>query len=89
MERGLAKRLPQYKRLKLGQNTYRDQVNSACWEFTWHEKKTFPGPRRAIDQIYIEEDGAEYALYMSGPADDWATTRQQFDIMLRGWRPPA
>ncbi|WP_406272232.1 serine/threonine protein kinase [Streptomyces sp. NBC_00191] len=89
MERGLAKRLPQYKRLKLGQNTYRDQVNSACWEFTWHEKTTFPGPRRAIDQIYIEEDGTEYALYMSGPADDWATTRQQFDIMLRGWRPPA
>ncbi|TQK52416.1 serine/threonine protein kinase [Streptomyces sp. SLBN-118] len=89
MERGLAKRLPQYKRLKLGQNTYRDQENSARWEFTWNEKNTFAGPRRAIDQLYVEENGTEYALYMSGPAEDWATTRQQFDTMLRGWRPPA
>ncbi|MET7616491.1 serine/threonine-protein kinase [Streptomyces sp. NPDC005408] len=89
MEKGLEKRLPKYKRLKLGQNTYRDQVNSARWEFTWTEKKTFAGPRRAIDQMYVEDDGTEYALYMSGPAKDWATTRQQFDTMLQGWRPPA
>ncbi|MFF4231416.1 serine/threonine-protein kinase [Streptomyces sp. NPDC001820] len=89
MENGLAKRLPKYKRLKLSPNTFRDQTNSAQWEFTWTEKKTFPGPRRAIDQIYYTADGTEYALYMSGPADDWATTREQFDTMLRGWRPPA
>ncbi|WP_405890168.1 serine/threonine protein kinase [Streptomyces sp. NBC_00133] len=88
MEKSLEKRLPQYKRLKLGPNTYRDQTNSALWEFTWTEKKTFPGPRRAIDQMYDEDDGTEYALYMSGPAEDWATTRAQFDTMLRGWRPP-
>lgn len=89
MEKGLEKRLPKYKRLKLGPNTFRDQTNSAQWEFTWTEKKTFPGPRRAIDQMYYTDDGTEYALYMSGPADDWATTREQFDTMLRGWRPPA
>lgn len=89
MEKGLEKRLPEYQRLKLGPNTFRDQVNSALWEFTWTEKTTFPGPRRAIDQIYYTDDGTEYALYMSGPADDWATTREQFDTMLRGWRPPA
>ncbi|MFI1398874.1 protein kinase [Streptomyces sp. NPDC020681] len=82
-------RLPKYKRLKLAPNTFRDQTNSALWEFTWTERKTHPGKRRAIDQIYYEDDGTEYALYMSGPAEDWATTREQFDIMLQSWRPPA
>lgn len=88
MEKNL-KRLPEYKRVKLRPNTFRDQTSSALWEFTWIEKKDFPGPRHAIDQIYIADDGTEYALYMSGPEEDWATTRQQFDIMLRGWRPRA
>ncbi|MFD3436030.1 serine/threonine-protein kinase [Streptomyces sp. NPDC058685] len=88
LEKTLA-RLPAYKRVKLAPNTFRDHTNSALWEFTWTERKSHPGDRRAIDQIYYEDDGSEYALYMSGPAEDWATTREQFDIMLRGWRPPA
>ena len=88
LEKTLAK-LPAYKRVKLAPNTFRDHTNSALWEFTWTERKSHPGDRRAIDQIYYEDDGSEYALYMSGPAKDWATTREQFDIMLRGWRPPA
>ncbi|NUK62158.1 serine/threonine protein kinase [Streptomyces lunaelactis] len=88
MERNL-RRLPKYERLKLRPNTYRDQTQSALWEFTWTEKKDHPGPRRAIDQMYIADDGTEYALYMSGPAGDWAKTREQFDIMLQGWRPRA
>jgi tRNA A-37 threonylcarbamoyl transferase component Bud32 len=89
MQKGLEERLPDYQRVKLGPNTFRDQTQSALWEFTWTEKQNHPGKRRAIDQMYVEDDGTEYALYMSGPAEDWATTRQQFDVMLRGWRPPA
>lgn len=88
MQKGLEKRLPDYQRMKLGPNTFRDQTQSALWEFTWTEKRNHPGKRRAIDQMYVEDDGTEYALYMSGPAEDWAKTREQFDIMLRGWRPP-
>ncbi len=88
LEKSLAK-LPKYKRLKLRPNTFRDYTNSAQWEFTWTERKDHPGNRRAIDQMYYEDDGTEYALYMSGPAGDWATTREQFDTMLRGWRPEA
>lgn len=87
MEKSLETRLPEYRRLQLHPNTFRDQTLSALWEFTWTESKEHPGPRRAIDQMYYEDDGTEYALYMSGPADDWTTTREQFDIMLRGWRP--
>ncbi|QNP64817.1 serine/threonine-protein kinase [Streptomyces genisteinicus] len=89
MEEGLAERLPQYERIKLRPNTFRDQTRSALWEFRWTERREHPGPRRAIDQMYYGDDGTEYALYMSGPADDWQVTREQFDIMLRGWRPPA
>ncbi|WP_240139390.1 serine/threonine-protein kinase [Streptomyces sp. MUM 178J] len=88
MEKGLQKRLPDYRRMKLDQNTFRDQTLSAIWEFTWTEKQNHPGPRRAIDQMYYGDDGTEYALYMSGPADDWETTRQQFDVMVQSWRPP-
>ncbi|MEU6866144.1 serine/threonine-protein kinase [Streptomyces sp. NPDC046876] len=78
-----------YKRQKLNQNTFQDSTRSALWEFTWTEKGTQAGPRRAIEQMYIAPDGTEYAVYMSGPAADWATTREQFDTVLSGWAPPA
>ncbi|MEW2413566.1 serine/threonine-protein kinase [Streptomyces sp. NPDC046866] len=78
-----------YKRQKLNQNTFQDSTRSAIWEFTWTEKGTQAGPRRAIEQMYIAPDGTEYAVYMSGPAADWATTREQFDVVLSGWAPPA
>lgn len=77
-----------YKRQKLNQNTFRDTTRAAIWEFTWTEKGVHAGPRRSIEQMYIAPDGTEYAVYMSGPAADWATTRAQFDIVLTGWAPP-
>lgn len=81
-------RLPAYKRLTLHANTFRDQTESALWEFTWTETKDHPGKRRAIDQVYYDDNGTEYALYMSGPAGNWRTIRQQFDTMLQSWQPP-
>ncbi|MFE5833408.1 protein kinase [Streptomyces sp. NPDC056488] len=85
LERVLAKRMD-YARIKLLPTTYRDQTLSCLWEFTWTERKTFPGPRRAIDQMYYGDDGTEYAIYMSSPESSWETTREQFDIVLRHWR---
>ncbi|MCT4355732.1 serine/threonine protein kinase [Streptomyces sp. Je 1-79] len=87
LEKTLKRRL-QYKRIKLNQNTYRDQVSSARWEFTWYEKQEFPGPRHAIDQLYFGDDGTEYAVYMSSPESSWQTTREQFDVVLQHWRAP-
>ncbi|WPW30844.1 protein kinase [Streptomyces atratus] len=88
LEKQLAKRLPGYERKTLHSNTYRDRAGS-LWEFTWTETKDHPGPRHAIDQMYFGEDGGpEYAMYMTGPASDWDTTREQFDTILRGWRAP-
>jgi hypothetical protein len=88
MEEQLSQRLPAYQRQTLHSNTYRDRQGS-LWEFTWTETKDHPGERHAIDQMYYEGmGGPEYALYMSGPASDWDTTREQFDTMLRGWRAP-
>lgn len=82
-------RFPEYARLKLAPNTYRDQAKSALWEFTWTEKTGNPGKRHAIDQIYYTGDSdTEYAIYMSGPEEDWATTRKQFDAVLRSWQAP-
>ncbi|MFE3327747.1 serine/threonine-protein kinase [Streptomyces sp. NPDC059176] len=88
VEKIVESRLPQYRRLTVHPVTFRGQTQAALWEFTWTETKDHPGERRAIDQMYYEEDGTEYALYMSGPAEEWVTTRQQFDKMLTGWRPP-
>ncbi|MEU3187091.1 protein kinase [Streptomyces sp. NPDC006923] len=88
MEKAL-QRLPRYQRVRLAPNTFRDQTHSALWEFTWTEEKTHPGQRHAIDQIYYSDDNnTEYAIYMSGPEKDWATTRRQFDAVLRSWQPP-
>ncbi|MFF8830547.1 serine/threonine-protein kinase [Streptomyces sp. NPDC015131] len=87
IEKGLKKRLPRYERKVLHTNTFRDQLESCLWEFTWVEKNANAGERRAIDQVYYADDGTEYALFMSAPAADWPVTREQFDMVLRGWRP--
>jgi hypothetical protein len=62
------------------------------WEWTWTalaKDTPFPGPRRAIEETYTSRDGVEYAIYMSSPAADWETTREQFEAVLRGWREPS
>ncbi|MFF3329359.1 serine/threonine-protein kinase [Streptomyces sp. NPDC002888] len=82
-------RLVGYKRVKMEKNLYRDREGS-LWEYTWtaQAKDTpFPGPRRAVEETYFSRDGVEYAIYMSGPAEDWATTNRQFKAVLQGWRP--
>ncbi|MFJ3828223.1 serine/threonine-protein kinase [Streptomyces sp. NPDC090046] len=88
LEKQVAKRTD-YKKVRLNQNTFRDSTRSALWDFTWTEKQNHPGPRRAKEQMYVAPDGTEYAIYMSSPISSWATTEQQFDIVLSGWEPPA
>ncbi|MGY1498162.1 protein kinase domain-containing protein [Streptomyces sp. QTS52] len=83
------KRLSEYRTVSLESNVYRDR-KGALWDFTWTalaKDSEFPGPRRAIEQAYLGRDGAEYVIYMSAPAADWATAREQFTAVLRGWRP--
>jgi hypothetical protein len=82
--------LEDYRRVELRETVYRDRP-SARWEYTWTARASddtaiHPGPRRAIEEMYIARDGTEYAIYMSGPAGDWDTTRQRFDAVLRSWR---
>ncbi|MFI5981326.1 serine/threonine-protein kinase [Streptomyces sp. NPDC051555] len=77
-----------YKRQLLNQNTFRGSTRAALWDFTWTEKGTHAGPRRAIEQMYIAPNETEYAVYMSGPVEGWAKLRQQFDVVLTGWEPP-
>ena len=86
LEKQVQKRA-EYKRQKLNPNTFRDSLRSALWDFTWTEKGTHAGPRRAIEQMYIAPDGTEYAIYMTGPTSDWDATRAQFDTVLTGWQP--
>ncbi|WP_338697187.1 protein kinase [Streptomyces sp. Q6] len=88
LEKAVAK-LPDYQRVQLQPNTFRDRPGSQ-WEFTWTagNKDTTSGPRHAIEQTYRDESGTEYAIYLSVPEDQWATARQQFDAIKRGWRPP-
>ncbi|MGW2043888.1 serine/threonine-protein kinase [Streptomyces sp. NPDC001858] len=82
------KRLVDYERVTLEKNVYRDRAGSE-WEYTWTalaKDTTFPGPRRAIEETYVARDGTEYAIYMSSPAADWATTAEQFRSVLQSWR---
>lgn len=78
-----------YKKHQLNQNTFQGSTRAALWDFSWTEKVSHPGPRRAREQMYIAPDETEYAIYMSSPVTDWETTQQQFDIVLSGWEPPA
>ncbi|WP_326762976.1 protein kinase [Streptomyces phaeochromogenes] len=83
-------RLQDYRRVGLEENTFRDRPG-ALWDFTWTalaKDTKFPGPRRASEQAYLSRDGVEYVIYMSAPAADWATAKEQFDTILRSWRPP-
>ncbi|MFI8240809.1 serine/threonine-protein kinase [Streptomyces sp. NPDC085866] len=83
-------RLIDYRRVTMKQNTYRD-CKGSVWEYTWTAQKTVPpyvpGPRRAIEETYYSREGVEYAIYMSSPAADWATTSKQFKRVLQGWQP--
>ncbi|WP_149825972.1 serine/threonine-protein kinase [Streptomyces tailanensis] len=79
----------EYRRVRLEENIYRDRPG-ALWDFTWTavaKDTESPGPRRAIEQMYLARDGVEYTIYMSAPTADWATAREQFDAVLRSWRP--
>ncbi|MFE3514891.1 serine/threonine-protein kinase [Streptomyces sp. NPDC059166] len=88
IEKDLARRLPDYERLTLEPNVFRDRPG-ARWEFDWTESKDHPGPRHGIDQMYFaERGGPEYALYMTGPQEDREATRKLFETMLRSWQPP-
>ncbi|CAM5452191.1 MULTISPECIES: serine/threonine-protein kinase [Streptomyces] len=84
-------RLVDYRRVTMKENIYRDR-KGARWEYTWTALKKdppyVPGPRHAVEETYFSRQGTEYALYMSSPAEDWATTSKQFTWVLRGWQQP-
>ncbi|PZH05410.1 serine/threonine protein kinase, partial [Streptomyces sp. NTH33] len=82
-------RLVDYQRVTLKANTYRDRPGS-LWEYTWTalaKDTPYPGPRHAIEETYFSREGVEYAVYMSSPEEDWATTEKQFRAVLQSWQP--
>jgi hypothetical protein len=89
LEYQVGQKLVGYETVSLEKNLYRDREGS-LWEYTWNALAKDPpyvaGPRRAIDQAYIDRDGTEYAIYMSSPASDWTATREQFTAVLKGWQ---
>ncbi|MFE9646954.1 protein kinase [Streptomyces sp. NPDC006365] len=89
LDQQVSQRLVAYKQLSLKKEIFRD-LPSSRWEYTWtalaKDPPYAPGPRRAIDVGYIARDGVEYAIYMSAPVKDWATTRKQFTWVLQSWR---
>jgi tRNA A-37 threonylcarbamoyl transferase component Bud32 len=89
LEQQLKRRLVDYKRVSLRRDLYRDRESSR-WEYTWTAlaKDTgSPGSYRGVDVTYMARNGVEYAILMSAPARDWATTREQFKSVLQGWQP--
>ncbi|GAA2510951.1 serine/threonine-protein kinase [Streptomyces longisporus] len=90
LDHQLQRRFADYHRVRLESNIYRDRPGSV-WEYTWtalegQQEVPFPGPRRAVEETYMSGDGTEYAIYISSPAADWATTSKQFRWVLQGWQ---
>ncbi|MFE7412341.1 serine/threonine-protein kinase [Streptomyces laurentii] len=88
VETTLSGRLPDYTRVRLDRNVFRDKDDSCLWEFTWTERTNHPGPRRAIDQVFLGNDGSEYAIYLSAPEADRDRMRERFEIVKKSWRAP-
>jgi eukaryotic-like serine/threonine-protein kinase len=92
LEQQVRQQLVDYRTVSLEKNIYRDRQGS-LWEYTWTALAKDPpyvaGPRRAIDQAYMDRDGTEYAILMSTPAEDWDITRDQFRAVLQGWQTSA
>lgn len=89
LEEQVKQRLVGYDRVSLRASIYRDR-KGFLWDYTWTalaKDTDWPGPYRAIEETYIARDGVEYAIHMAGPAEDWETTRKQFDTVLQGWQP--
>ncbi|MGW7415561.1 serine/threonine-protein kinase [Streptomyces sp. NPDC054863] len=84
LEKNISKTLPQFRRVRLEQDTYRDQ-KSGVLEFTFREGGKAAGPRFALDMLYIDETGPEYAMYVTGPAAERGVTKERFDVLTRGW----
>lgn len=90
LDQQMGQRLVDYRQVGLERRVYRDR-KSARLEYSWTalpKDTEFPGPYRAVDQMYLSRDGVEYALYMAAPAENWATTSKQFETILQGWREP-
>lgn len=90
LDQRISQRLLDYKRLSLKEELFRD-LPGVRWEYTWNALAKdaphyFPGPYHAIDVGYMDSNGTEYAIYEASPADDWVTTRKQFDWILRGFQ---
>ncbi|MFI9391054.1 serine/threonine-protein kinase [Streptomyces bauhiniae] len=90
LDQRVSARLLEYKRLVLKEEVFRDEPG-ARWEYTWNALAKdgphyFPGPYHAIDVGYMKADDTEYAVYASSPADDWDTTKKQFNWILRSFQ---
>ncbi|WP_234534165.1 serine/threonine-protein kinase [Streptomyces shenzhenensis] len=90
LDQRVSLRLQDYTRLSLKEELFRD-LPGVRWEYTWNALAKdgphyFPGPYHAMDVAYMNSEGTEYAIYAASPAGDWATTRKQFDWILRGFQ---
>ncbi|MFE5143798.1 serine/threonine-protein kinase [Streptomyces fagopyri] len=90
LDRRISGRLQNYEQLRLKEELFRDQPG-VRWEYTWNALAKdaphhFPGPYHAIDVGYMASDGIEYAIYEASPADDWDTTKKEFDRILRSFQ---
>ncbi|MFI8350918.1 serine/threonine-protein kinase [Streptomyces sp. NPDC085596] len=90
LDQRVSPRLLDYRRLNLKEELFRD-LPGARWEYTWNALAKdgphyFPGPYHAIDVGYMNSEETEYAIYASSPADDWDTTKKQFNWILRSFQ---
>ncbi|WP_328873310.1 serine/threonine protein kinase [Streptomyces sp. NBC_00287] len=88
LDKQLSERLVDYTQVSLERKVYRDRQGSRL-EYTWTalpKDTAYPGPYRAVDQMYMARSGVEYALYMAAPVGEWATAEQRFETVLKSWR---
>jgi serine/threonine protein kinase len=79
-ERSFASENPGYQRIQISEVDYRGWP-AADWEFTFGDNT------HVLNRGFVPNDDKGYALYMSSPEEQWAESRQIFQVAADTFRP--
>ncbi|WP_424212361.1 serine/threonine-protein kinase [Streptomyces sp. BI20] len=76
-----AERLDDYRVVDLSRTEFRGW-DAARWEFDWTEKDT---QTYGLNHGFVAPDGKEYAMYITGPVEDYRPLQRVLDVALDTW----
>ncbi|HEV7629094.1 MAG TPA: serine/threonine protein kinase, partial [Streptomyces sp.] len=82
LEPEVREKSPGYTKLRMNATTYLGQ-DAAIWEYTWQGRER---AYHAVDLGFGTEGERHYAVYLSAPDAEWATSKKYFDTAVKTFR---